>query len=128
MLDETLSVAIVDDSDEIRALMSVVLQQELGIECVSVGCFTDLISQRSRILSSKVVILDIYMGPDQPDGVDIAGWLQRNEYQGKVVFLTGYGKGTPQVARALESGLDIFQKPLAVDELLSLLRPHLGRA
>ena len=120
-------VTIVDDSFELRYLISVLLEKSLGTPCLCIASFKEAISQSNKVLESAVVILDINLGPGQPDGVAVYEWLKGQGYRGKVFFLTGHAKGGQQVRQAAKTGVSILEKPMAPEELIQLLAQAVGK-
>jgi DNA-binding NtrC family response regulator len=78
-------------------------------------------SHAQEVLHAKVAILDINLGPDAPDGVDAFNWLMDHGFQGKIVFLTGHARTNPRVALAGSKGVEVFEKPLHPDKLISFV-------
>jgi DNA-binding NarL/FixJ family response regulator len=74
---------------------------------------------------ADIVILDIELGADERDGLDIAAWLRSNASCG-VVMVTARGGDTDRI-HGLAVGADAyFPKPVNIDELAVALI-NLGR-
>lgn len=119
------SVTIVDDCEDFRFLISALLERKLDANCLTVASFTELQANATSVLKSQIVLLDINLGPGQPDGVTVCEWLQSQSYPGKIFFLTGHAKGSPHVARAASTGVPVLEKPLPPDEIVAILQAAL---
>ena len=115
------SVTIIDDCHELCVLITCLLKEELDVTCSTYGSLTEVEEHSGEVLSSKVAILDINLGQGQPDGVEVYHWLRNHHYQGKVFFFTGHALASPQVMRAAETGVPVLEKPMSVEEIVSLL-------
>ena len=71
------------------------------------------------MLQSRVAILDINLGPNVPDGVDAFNWLMDHGFQGKILFFTGHARTNPLVAQAVRNGVEILEKPVHPDKIVS---------
>ncbi len=120
------AVTIVDDCDELRFLLATLLEHELGLSCRSLGSLGEVIAHADDVLYSKVVILDINLGPGQPDGVAVYEWLREQGFPGRIFFLTGHAKNSPHVQQAASTGVPILEKPMTPDELIVMLEQATG--
>lgn len=116
------TVTIVDDSNEFRFFFCCLLERKLQVNCLSLASFADVKDRASEVLKSRVVVLDINLGPGQPDGVAVFEWLRAHAYEGKIFFLTGHAKGSPEVKRAASTGVSIFEKPMRAQEIVLVLK------
>jgi CheY-like chemotaxis protein len=84
------SVLFVDDSEDIRLLISYSLMS-LGLKrCVLAGSLDQVQQLSDEALKTNIALLDINLGPNLPTGQDVYKWLIGNNYQGRIAFLTGY--------------------------------------
>jgi DNA-binding NtrC family response regulator len=126
MTREPATIVFLDDSEDLRELMPVLLESALGVECCCFGHLKEFEKHSEEVLLAKVAILDINLGPDAPDGVDAFNWLKAHGFQGKILFLTGHARTNPRVASAGRHGIPILEKPVHPDKLISLLTNALG--
>ena len=117
-----------DDNEDLRELLPVLLETTLGVECLSFSNVIDLQNHSNQVLSAKVAILDINLGPNAPDGVDAFNWLVERGFRGKVLFFTGHARANPQVALAEKDGARILEKPIHPDKLVDAVRFALNEA
>jgi FixJ family two-component response regulator len=120
------SIVFLDDSQDLRELISILFESRLGLGCLCVGSLRELEDHSEQVLRAKVAILDINLGPDVPDGIDAYHWLKDHGFQGKVLFLTGHARTHPQVALAEKNGADILEKPLHPGALITFVKSALG--
>jgi FixJ family two-component response regulator len=114
-------VIFVDDSEDLRELMPVLLSTALGVECICFSSLTELKNHAEEALQARVAILDINLGAAAPDGVDALSWLKTHGFKGKIVFFTGHARTSPHVEQAEKSGVEILEKPLHADKLISFV-------
>ena len=114
-----------DDSEELREVMPVLLEPALGVECICL-CHVAEFEKRARdVLRAKIAILDINLGPNVPDGIDAFNWLMDRRFRGKILFLTGHARTNPQVASAVKKGAEILEKPVQPDKLIAAVKRSL---
>jgi DNA-binding response OmpR family regulator len=116
----TRAVLLDDDEDVLDALAA--LLQVLGAPSLSARSLAELAAQRDAVLAADLAILDLNLGPDQPNGIDAFEWLRGTGFAGRIVFLTGHGAGDLLFARACDlSGVLLLRKPIGLDELRRLV-------
>lgn len=121
------AVTLVDDCKELRVLVSLLLFEELGVRCTACASFSEVQRREEQVLENQAAIIDINLGAGQPDGVQVYRWFRERGYKGKIFFLTGHAKGSPQLREALQTGVTILEKPMTADELVALLHNLLLR-
>jgi DNA-binding NtrC family response regulator len=126
MIKEPAKIVFLDDSEDLRALMPVLLASMLKEECRCFASVMEFENHAEEVLCARVAILDINLGPNVPDGVDAFHWLMENGFQGKVLFFTGHARTNPEVALAERNGVAILEKPLHPDKLISVVRRALN--
>jgi DNA-binding NtrC family response regulator len=128
MTKEVARIVFLDDSEDLRELMSLLLESTLGVECMCFGSVTEFENHSKEVLRAKVAILDINLGPNAPDGLDAFNWLMGHGFSGKILFFTGHGRANPQVALAERKGVQILEKPIRPDKLISFVTGVLNEA
>lgn len=116
------AVLFVDDDEDLREVMQDILVR-IGVQRVfTAGSLRDVQRIRDEALSCQVAIIDINLGANQPSGVGVFEWLEREGYAGRIVFLTGHASNDPRVREAASvAGSVVAAKPLTVSELQKLL-------
>lgn len=112
------SIVFLDDNEDLRELLPILLKTSLGVDSLCFANLADLQNHLQDVLRAKVVILDINLGSDVPDGIDAFNWLIENGFCGKVLFLTGHARSNPRVAGAERSGAEVLEKPVHPDQLI----------
>jgi DNA-binding response OmpR family regulator len=65
-----------------------------------------------------LIILDIDLGPDEPDGLDVFQWLTERKIHARIVFLTAHSPAHPLVKKARGlSPAHVFEKPEGIAKL-----------
>jgi DNA-binding response OmpR family regulator len=115
------AILFVDDDDDLRETVCDLLSR-LGVgDCLTAASLAEVEAQRTAVLPCSLAILDLNLGANVPSGIDVYHWLERAQFAGKIVFLTGYGKDDPRVQEATHIGaVRILSKPIDVAELLAL--------
>jgi len=115
-------VTIVDDNSELRELLEILLKSEMGVPCLGLASLSEVQAQAPEVLRTQIALLDINLGPFDPDGISVCEWLRENDYRGQIFFLTGHAADSPRLQRAIATGVRVLEKPLTADEFLSVLR------
>jgi DNA-binding NtrC family response regulator len=114
-------VLFVDDSSDLRQVMELMCQS-LGVECICVASMSAVQERVAQVLRTDLAILDVNLGPGEPNGIEIYRWLKGQNYHGKIAFLSGYARTDPQVEEATRiAGVDFFQKPLGFGQIEALI-------
>jgi DNA-binding response OmpR family regulator len=122
------SIVFLDDNEDLRELLPVLLKSALGVDCLSFGSLSELQGSCDDVLRAKVAILDINLGANVPSGIDAFRWLTDHEFRGKILFLTGHARSNPEVVLAERNGAQVLAKPLHPDELVSVIRNALDES
>lgn len=115
-------VVFLDDSEDLRLLLSILLKAKLGLDCLGLSRVQEFDSHLVEILCCEAAILDINLGLGQPSGLDAYAWLKKHEFKGKIIFLTGHANSDPDVVRASELGVELLEKPLDTARLFASMR------
>jgi len=126
MAKQPASVIFLDDSEDLRELMPILLKTALGVDCLCFSSLKELEKHSEAAVQAKVAILDINLGSDSDDGVDALKWLKEVGFGGRIVFFTGHARTNPQVEQAERSGVEILEKPLHADKLISFVEHALN--
>jgi FixJ family two-component response regulator len=122
------SILIVDDDDDLRAILAQVIAYATGEQCVCLPNHAALVGMGEQVRTMRLAILDINLGPNAPSGIDSYRWLRSIGYGGRVVFFTGHARSHPVVARAHEVGdATVLQKPVRFDLLCKVIDSESGR-
>ena len=121
MTKDPVRIVFLDDSEDLRELMPILLESTLGVTCTCFGSLMEFEDHSEEVLRARVAILDINLGPNVPDGIVAFNWLRDHGFLGKILFFTGHARTNPQVALAETKGVEILEKPLHPDQLISLI-------
>src|SRR5215471_9055324 len=100
MTKEPASVIFLDDSEDLRELMPILLKTALGVDCMCFASLAELEKQAEAAVRARVAILDINLGGESHDGVDALNWLKNRGFCGRIVFFTGHARTNPLVQQA----------------------------
>jgi two-component system nitrogen regulation response regulator NtrX len=114
-----LEVLVVDDEEDIRDLVSGVLEDE-GYAVRSAADSTaalDAIKDRRPSL----VLLDVWLQGSRHDGLQLLQLLKRQDSTLPVLMISGHGNLDTAVAAVREGAVDIIEKPFEAGHLLHLV-------
>ena len=111
------NVLIVDDDDDIRSLLSAILEREgMKTECAENGLAAEL---RFRARAPDVILLDMQLGDE--NGAHVARKLRSLGCRAKIIALSA-STGGETSAMAINAGCDAFLgKPVNFDRLKDLM-------
>jgi FixJ family two-component response regulator len=113
---------MVDDDEDLRLAFADLVEAEYDRHVIGAGDLDELVALGPRALACGLIIIDVNLGPSRPSGVDVLAWLREHDYRGKVVFLTGHGRTSPQVEQAHHTeGVPVLSKPLGAEALMGLV-------
>lgn len=118
-------ILLIDDDDDILAVLGKALDHE-GYDVERLASARDALTRLARA-DFELVLSDIRMPGF--DGRQLFAFLEKQlpEYKGRVVFLTG-DVGNAETMRFLQDvGAPYLVKPIAIDELLSLVKTCLQK-
>lgn len=115
------SVLVLDDSADLCAAMSQLIELKLGAHCLCANDVDSLMTQRDLALLTKIAFLDINLGAGRQNGVDALNWLRLQGYAGHVYFFSGHARHSPFLNDIEKTGVRILSKPLPTKDLLDLV-------
>lgn len=115
-------VLIVDDDIDLCSLLKKLYERSGSVECQVAASLTEV----SRFVEASVffdlIVLDINLGVNQPDGIDVYHWLRDKNVRSPIVFLTGHAKSHPTVQNACAiSDAIVLEKPAEIQKLRNLI-------
>ena len=128
MTKEVPRIVFLDDSEDLRELMTVLLESKLEVECKGFGSLMEFESHSNEVLQARVAILDVNLGPNVPDGLDAFHWLVNHGFRGNILFFTGHARMNPQIAEAVGNGIEILEKPIDPISLLNTITRALNES
>ncbi|MDR3030915.1 MAG: response regulator, partial [Holosporales bacterium] len=104
-----LNILIVDDESDIRKLISGILDDE-GYETRAVGsCIEAIDAMQKR--SPNLVILDVWLGDGEIDGLRLLDLINENHEYVPVVMISGHGTIETTVSAIKKGAYDFIEKP-----------------
>ena len=120
---ERANILILDDFEDLLELLQVIIEKHCDRTALTARKLSEVVALGEKALNCEIALLDINLGPDEPDGVDVYRWLRSNHFAGPIYFLTGHGQSYPAVAEALRLGdAKVLTKPVPPDELIRIVR------
>src|SRR6187455_3791092 len=114
-----LEVLVVDDEEDIRDLVSGVLQDE-GYSVRSAGdssAALDAIKDRRP----SMVLLDVWLQGSRLDGLQLLQEIKRRDPTIPVLMISGHGNLDTAVAAVREGAVDFIEKPFEAERLIYLV-------
>ncbi|MDR3155870.1 MAG: sigma-54 dependent transcriptional regulator [Holosporaceae bacterium] len=110
------NILIVDDEEEVRALMVEVLSDE--------GYTTTQASNEQEAIGSikknipDMVFLDLWLGDNEIAGIELLEKIKSHNYDVPVVMISGHGTIDVAVEAIKKGAFDFIEKPFVIDRLL----------
>jgi CheY-like chemotaxis protein len=121
-MKEVLRILVVDDDPGIGAMLTKALARH-GYEVSAVTSAEEALS-RAETTRYDAALVDLVM-PGR-DGADLSETLRRLFPGLPIGMLTGYAH-SPLIPRFEKSGIAVFKKPVAIQDLVEFLQRELGR-
>jgi DNA-binding NarL/FixJ family response regulator len=114
------TVLLIEDEQDAREMLVRTLQTE-GYDCVSAGSAEEALAAAKAAPFIDVVVTDVVLGPEGPDGIDLITSLREQGIKAPVVVVTAFADN-PRLKKALNSGVAyLIEKPFRARALLSVL-------
>ena len=118
MTEITHDILVVDDEDDIRLLITGLLDDEgySTREAANSQTTLERIDQRRP----NLVILDIWLQGSELDGLEILSVLQKEYPEIPVIMISGHGNVETAVSAIKKGAYDYIEKPFKSDRLLHM--------
>lgn len=114
-----LEVLVVDDEEDIRELVSGVLQDE-GYEVRSAADSTSAL-EAIKDRRPSLLLLDVWLRGSRLDGIQLLQEVKRQDPSLPVLMISGHGNLDTAVAAVREGAVDFIEKPFEAGHLLHLV-------
>lgn len=113
-------ILIIDDEQDIRDLISGILEDE----GYSTRCASDGVSGLEEIIKRQphLVILDVWLGDSDKDGIKILDTIKRDHPFVQVVMISGHSTIETAVTAIKKGAYDFIEKPFQVERLLLVIQ------
>lgn len=111
-----LDILVVDDEEDIRNLVSGILEDEGYISRTASSCIEALDSIALR--QPNLVILDVWLGDGDRDGLRLLDVIQRDHRYVPVIMMSGHGTIETAVSAIKRGAYDFIEKPFDSARLL----------
>jgi two-component system, NtrC family, nitrogen regulation response regulator NtrX len=114
-----LEVLVVDDEEDIRDLVSGVLEDE-GYSVRTAGDSSAAL-EAIKDRRPSLVLLDVWLQGSRLDGIQLLQQIKRNDTSLPVLMISGHGNLDTAVAAVREGAVDFIEKPFEAGHLLHLV-------
>jgi two-component system, NtrC family, nitrogen regulation response regulator NtrX len=114
-----LEVLVVDDEEDIRDLVSGVLEDE-GYSVRTAGDSSAAL-EAIKDRRPSLVLLDVWLQGSRLDGIQLLQQIKRNDTSLPVLIISGHGNLDTAVAAVREGAVDFIEKPFEAGHLLHLV-------
>ncbi|WP_374763883.1 nitrogen assimilation response regulator NtrX [Yunchengibacter salinarum] len=111
-----LDILIVDDEEDIRELVSGILEDE-GYHARTAGCSDSCLAEIESRLPA-LLLLDIWLQGSKLDGLEILELVKSRHRDLPVVVISGHGNVETAVAAIKQGAYDFIEKPFEADHML----------
>ncbi|MGZ3721950.1 MAG: response regulator [Bdellovibrionales bacterium] len=120
---EPYSVFLLDDDEDLRPVLAELINSHCDCRILALESYQAMFERANAVLSTRIAFLDVNLGRGKPNGIDAYEWLLRNNYKGKILFLTGHAKNHPLVSKAMGLGnATVLCKPVPAMDLVNDVR------
>ena len=121
------SILVVDDDVQFGRFLKRVFT-EMGHRVEQISNPREIIDRYNKF-APEFIFLDIFM-PDL-DGIEVANWLSKKDFRGKLVFMTAHDPtfltaARTSIAARIEATVATLEKPARVEEIRELLDERRG--
>ena len=109
-------ILVVDDEEDIRSLVSGILEDE-GYNVRTAKHSYEALEQISRC-NPTLIVLDVWLGDNQPDGLKVLEILQKENPHIPVIIMSGHGNIETAVQAIRSGAYDFIEKPFQSERLL----------
>ncbi len=112
----SIDILVVDDEEDIRELVSGILEDEGFSPRTAHDAASALAAVRERV--PALVILDVWLQNSEMDGIEILAELKKTNPDLPVVIISGHGNIETAVAAIKKGAYDFVEKPFNADRLV----------
>jgi DNA-binding NarL/FixJ family response regulator len=113
-------VLLIEDEQDAREALARTLAVE-GFSCVCAASVTEALEAARRAAFVDVVVSDVVLGNEGPDGIDLVPMLREQGVRAPVVLVTAFADG-PRLKRALNAGVSyLIEKPFRAKALVAVI-------
>lgn len=122
-MNSSKSALLLDDSEDLLVLEKLYIERLCGYNAITAKSFQDVQALGQQVFACDLAILDINLGLNEPNGVDVYRWLRSRGFTSPIFFLTGHARNNPLVTEAEALGdAKVLSKPLSAEELVRIVR------
>jgi DNA-binding NtrC family response regulator len=122
MGEPKLLVFVLDDDESLRTMLESYLEMSGPCTVSTMASVRELEHHLADLPHLFAAILDINLGPSEPNGIDAYRWLRSHGFAGRIVFLTGHARNHPIVQEAYLIGdAIVLEKPAGIIQLESAI-------
>ncbi|MGZ3712443.1 MAG: response regulator [Bdellovibrionota bacterium] len=116
---------LLDDNESLLEIMGRVMETVFNRPVVKAKRLAEIAEREEAALACGLAFLDINLGPNEPNGIDVYHWLQERGFRGQIYFLTGHAQSNPLLEQACSLGaVKVLPKPISLDCLKEVLVGH----
>lgn len=117
------SVLVLDDCEDLLEVSKFFIEDVCNCRAITASSLAAIKEHGVNAIGCDLALLDINLGPHEPNGLDVYHWLRANGFKGAIYFLTGHARTFPLVAEAERLGdAKILTKPLLPEHMSKIIR------
>lgn len=122
MIDQK-TILVLEDCEDLLALEKFMIEKLCERRAVLARNLDEVKALGQESLGCEMALLDINLGPNEPNGVAAYQWLRANGFERPIYFLSGHASSLSAVAGVERSGdAKILQKPVDPHLLMRIIR------
>jgi len=124
--NQTGKILIVDDEEDIRALIKGILEDE-GYQ-IAEAANSEKAFEQIEAETPDLVVLDIWLQGSEKDGMEILSEISKSDVYLPVLMISGHGTIETAVSAIKEGAYDFIEKPFKSDRLILMINRALEMA
>ena len=118
------SVLILDDDIDLSEILELTIKH-LGVTlCKVIHSYKEILElNKVELTRFDICLLDVNLGPGQPNGLEVYKHLKQVNYPGEIYFFTGHGKSDSRLQVLTNFSLThILEKPVSIETLNNIIQ------
>ncbi len=114
------TVLILEDNKELMESYLEIIESFTDSYPVACSTVVEVFTRKDSVLKTNVAFLDLNLATPKESGLDVAHWLRKNNYTGKIYFLTGQVAHLQLNDEISKLDAKILHKPFDMEEFIQI--------
>lgn len=115
-------ILFLDDDKSLCFLMQELYEDNKEVNIATVNSFQEFVEMEPGLQDFDVIFLDVNLGHETYSGLDAFAWLQKHNFNKKIVFFTGHAQAYPEVKVAIKKpNVFVLEKPATLAQIEKMI-------